>query len=246
MKYKTVFISDIHLGSHASKSADLLSFLNESSCDNLYIVGDFVDLWALRRTHYWDQNASNVMQKLLTLSREGVNIVYIPGNHDEFCVNFFGSYGERIKICQNTIHNCLNGKRLMVMHGHEFDFVIRNIKWLALLGDIGYDILLKVNNVFQKIRPLFTTSEWSLSNYVKQVVKKTVNVIGDFENTVAHHAITSEVEGVVCGHIHCPEHKIISGIEYYNTGDWVENNTALVEHLDGRLEIIHYKPRHKK
>jgi UDP-2,3-diacylglucosamine pyrophosphatase LpxH len=241
MNYRTVWISDLHLGTRGCNSRGLLDFLRQNECDTLYLVGDVIDIWRLRKDRYWPQEHNDVVQKILRKGRKGTRIIVIPGNHDEFCANFHGEYGN-IAIKPNDIHTTATGERLLVMHGHEFDAVTMHAKWLALLGDIGYTLLLKANRPLNFLRQLFGFDYWSLSAYVKSNVKKVVSSISDFEQAVAHYAERFHAAGIICGHIHTPAVKQIRGVNYYNTGDWVESSTALVEHDDGSLKLFHWMP----
>lgn len=239
-RYRTVWISDLHMGTPACNAEGLLEFLKTFRCDKLYLVGDFIDLWALRRSVHWRQSFNDVLQKLLRRARKGTQIVYIPGNHDEFVTNILGRYGN-IRICENDLHETLDGRRLMVLHGHEFDGIIRHMKWLALAGDVGYHALLILNRHFNRLRARLGYDYWSLSAFVKGKVKNAVNFVSRFEKAVVKYARLHAADGVVCGHIHTAAIKRFRDIEYYNTGDWVESHTALVEHYDGTIELVHWR-----
>lgn len=236
-RYRTAWISDVHLGTKGTQAEPLLAFLRDYEFDTLYIVGDLIDVWQLRRGIYWPQAHSDVIQKILRKGRKGTHIIYIPGNHDEFVAGFFGAYGA-IEIRQNAIHVTADGRRLLVMHGHELDTVIQNIKWLAFIGDAGYQLLLRLNGPLNFLRRLFGLSYWSLSAYVKMSVKNAVSFIGKFEEAIVRYAKDHAVDGVVCGHIHAPMIRRIENVGYYNSGDWVESRSALLETLDGRIELI--------
>jgi len=240
MSYRTVWISDLHLGTRGCDAAGLLEFLRVTECDKLYLVGDVVDLWRLRREHYWPQSHNDVVQKLLRKARKGAEVVFIPGNHDEFIANFLGIFGN-VALQRQAIHETVDGRRLLVMHGHEFDAVTTNAKWLAHLGDIGYTFLLWANRPLNLIRSRLGLHYWSFSAYAKSRVKSAVNFIGDFESAVAHYAALHKADGIICGHIHTAAVKQMGPVQYFNTGDWVESSTALVEHHDGRMELIHWR-----
>jgi UDP-2,3-diacylglucosamine pyrophosphatase LpxH len=240
MNYRTVWMSDLHLGTRGSNAAGVLDFLKHNEFERLYLVGDVIDIWRLRKERYWPQSHNDVIQKILRKARKGTHIIVIPGNHDEFCLNFLGVYGN-IVVKERDVYTTLDGERLLVMHGHEFDSVTMHAKWLAHLGDVGYTLLLAVNRPLNLVRNLFGLGYWSLSAYVKQNVKKVVSSISRFEEAVAHYAELHHVGGIVCGHIHTPAVRQIRGVNYYNTGDWVESSTALVEHLDGRLELLYWR-----
>lgn len=236
--YRTVWISDVHLGTKGSQAAALLDFLKDVECETLYLVGDLIDIWSLRRGIYWPQEHNDVIQKILRKGRKGTEIIYIPGNHDEFLSGFFGSYAS-VNIQKHAIHVTADGRRVFVMHGHELDTVVQNMGWLAHVGDIGYTLLLRGNGLVNFARRTFGLAPWSLSAYVKAGVKNVVNFIGQFEEAVVRYAREYEVDAVLCGHIHTAATREIGGITYYNTGDWVESCTAMVEHFDGRIELVH-------
>jgi UDP-2,3-diacylglucosamine pyrophosphatase LpxH len=239
MEYRTVWMSDLHLGTRGSNAAGVLEFLKHNECETLYLVGDVIDIWRLRKERFWPQSHNDVIQKILRKARKGTHIVVIPGNHDEFCLNFLGVYGN-IVVKERAFHTTANGERLLVMHGHEFDSVTMHAKWMAHLGDVGYTLLLKLNRPLNLVRRVFGLGYWSLSAYVKQNVKKVVSSISRFEEAVAHYAELHHVGGIICGHIHTPAVRQIRGVNYYNTGDWVESSTALVEHFDGQLELVYW------
>lgn len=239
-KYRTIWISDIHLGTAGCKAGFLLDFLKKNDCETLYLVGDIVDGWSLRRNWHWPQLHNDVVQKILRKARKGTRVVFVPGNHDEFAREYTNHNFGDVEVLQEAIHETADGKRLLVIHGDEFDVVVKYAKWLALLGDYAYGIALKLNDHYNKLRMRLGYPYWSLSAYLKLRVKNAVQFIADFENAVAEAARRREVDGVVCGHIHHPEMRDINGILYCNDGDWVESCSALVEHHDGRLEIIHW------
>lgn len=242
-RYRTGWISDVHLGTRGSKAAALLQFLRTFEFETLYIVGDLIDVWALRRGIYWPQAHNDVIQKLMRAGRKGTRIVYVPGNHDEFIAGFFGNYGA-IEVVPKAIHTTAEGKALLVIHGHELDTVVQNAKWLALIGDVGYQILLKLNGPVNRVRRMLGKEFWSLSAHVKKSVKEAVNFVGAFEDGVVRLARSEKVDGVVCGHIHTPVIRSIGGMDYYNTGDWVESTSALLEDESGRLELLtHFEAR---
>lgn len=236
-RYRTGWISDIHLGTRGSKAEALLHFLREHEFETLYVVGDFIDVWALRRGIYWPQAHNDVIQKILRAGRKGTRVIYIPGNHDEFVAGFFGHFGA-VEIMQRDIHTTADGRRLLVIHGHELDTVVQNIKWLAFVGDVGYQLLLRLNHPVNTIRRWLGLDYWSLSAYVKKSVKNAVSFIGAFEKAIVQYARRDHVEGVVCGHIHTPVIREIEGIGYYNSGDWVESLSALTEDFSGKIELI--------
>ena len=238
MGYRTVWISDLHLGTRGCDAAGLLEFLRETEFDRLYLVGDIVDLWRLRREHYWPQSHNDVVQKLLRKARKGADIVFIPGNHDEFARDFVEHHFGGIEVLEEASHTLLDGRKLWLIHGDYFDAVVQYAKWLAYVGDSLYELTLRLNRHFNRLRAKFGLRYWSLSAYLKGKVKKALNFVTDFENAVANEALKRGYQGVVCGHIHRAEIRIINGGLYCNDGDWVESRSALVEHMDGHLELI--------
>lgn len=239
-RYRSVWISDTHLCSRDCRVELLLSFLKHTRCDNLYLVGDIIDVWQLKRKWYWPQAFNNVIQKILARAKKGTNVVFIPGNHDEFFREFVGQHFGGVAIMQRTIHQTADGRRFLVMHGDEFDTVVQCNKWLAVLGSAAYDHLVTLNRGLNAARRLLGMPYWSMAAYVKGRVKNAVKYICRFEDAVVHEGRKAGVDGVICGHIHQPVVKTIGGIQYCNTGDWVENCTALVEHDDGRLELLNW------
>lgn len=239
MKYKSIFISDVHLGTRGSKAELLIDFLREVECDNLFLVGDIFDGWRLKKGWYWPESHSTVIQKILRMARKGTKVVYIPGNHDEFMRNFLEHSFGTVELHNETVYEALNGKKYIVIHGDKFDLVTMNIKWLAHVGDWAYTLLLNINTVVHWIRSYFRMPYWSLSKWAKKQVKEAVNFIGNYENSLSNYARIKHVDGIICGHIHQANMDVVNGVEYMNSGDWVESCTALVEHLDGTWEILH-------
>ena len=237
-RYRAIWISDVHLGTRGCKAEFLLDFLRHNESDHLYLVGDIIDGWRLKKTWYWIQSHNDVIQKLLRKARKGTRVIYVPGNHDEaareYCDLQFGG----ITVLREAVHVTADGKRLLVIHGDEFDVIVKYAKWLAVLGDWAYTILLAANHWFNIVRHMCGYNYWSLSKFLKYKVKNAVEFISRFEHAVADEARRRRVDGVVCGHIHHAEIREIDGVLYCNDGDWVESCTALVEHFDGRLEII--------
>ncbi len=241
-QYRTGWISDVHLGTKGSQAEALLEFLRTHEFETLYIVGDLIDVWALRRGIYWPQAHNDVIQKLLRAGRKGTRVIYIPGNHDEFVAGFFGHFGA-VEILPRCIHTTADGRRLLIFHGHELDTVVQNVRWLAFVGDVGYQLLLKLNAPVNLFRRVFGLEYWSLSAAVKRSVKGAVSYVGAFEKGVVRFAREDAVDGVVCGHIHTPVVRTIESLHYYNCGDWVESNSALIENADGKIELLtHFKP----
>ena len=243
--YRTAWISDAHLGTRGCNATALLDFLRENDFDTLYIVGDLIDIWSLRRGIYWPQQHNDVIQKILRKSRKGTHVIYIPGNHDELVTDFCGTYGN-IEIKQTAIHVTASGERILIIHGHELDAVVQNVKWLAFAGDLGYQFLLSLNPLINFVRRRFGLGYWSLSAYAKRRVKDAVSFIGKFEAAVAHYAKRYRVDAVLCRHIHSAAIREFDSVTYYNCGDWVESCTALVEGEDGILSLLNYHPTSKK
>lgn len=238
--YRTLWISDIHLGTRECKAEYLLDFLRHNQADTLYLVGDIFDGWALKRGWYWHQTHNDVVQKVLRQARKGVRVVYIPGNHDEFARAYTNSLFGGIEVLDRAIHKTADGKRLLIMHGDEMDGVIACAKWLAHLGDRAYTLALRLNRWFNHARRSLGYPYWSLSAYLKHRVKNATQFIGRFEECVAAEAARHGVDGVVCGHIHKAEIRTIGDVLYCNDGDWVESCSALAEHADGKLEILYW------
>jgi UDP-2,3-diacylglucosamine pyrophosphatase LpxH len=241
--YRAIWISDIHLGTSGCQALCLLDFLRHFESDRLYLVGDILDGWQLRKGWYWPQAHNDVVQKVLRKARKGTHVVYIAGNHDEMVRQFIGMHFGDIEIADEAVHTLLDGRKLWVVHGDLFDGVMQHARWLALLGDTAYTIILKLNRWFNAVRHRLGFSYWSLSQYLKQKVKKAVNFITAFEEAVIDEARRRGYQGVVCGHIHKAEMREINGMLYCNDGDWVESMTALVETLDGELQLIHWPHR---
>jgi len=236
--YKTIFISDIHLGSKACQAELLLDFLKHNDSEKLYLVGDIVDGWRLKRKWYWPQSHNDVVQKILRKARKGTQIIYVPGNHDEGLRQYIGTHFGGIEVRPTDIYEAVNGDKYLVLHGDNFDNVMLYARWLAYVGDHAYDLVLRLNTVFNGLRRLMGLRYWSLSSYLKIKVKNAVQFISEFERVLANEAQKAGVQGVICGHIHHAEMKQYGDIIYMNDGDWVESCTALVEHFDGTWEII--------
>ncbi|MCA3244206.1 MAG: UDP-2,3-diacylglucosamine diphosphatase [Alphaproteobacteria bacterium] len=239
-RFRTIWISDVHLGAKGCRADRLLDFLKCTESDYLYLVGDMVDGWKLKRGWYWPQLHNDVVQKLLRRSRKGTQIIYTPGNHDEFARDYLDFHFGGIHVVNEAIHTTADGKRLLVLHGDAFDVVVRYAKWLALLGDHAYALAMALNHWLNAARNLLGYPHWSLSAYLKNKVKNAVKFIGDFEDALAHVAAERQVDGIVCGHIHHPALRQVKGVLYCNDGDWMETCSALVEHHDGRLQILYW------
>ena len=237
---RTLFLSDIHLGTRGSQAELLLDFLKWHDAETIYLVGDIIDGWRLKKSWYWPQAHNDVVQKLLRKGRKGARLVYIPGNHDEFLRDYLGLQLGGVELVDRVIHETADGKRLLVMHGDQFDVVVRHAKWLAFLGDHAYNLALALNTVVGKVRRKLGFEYWSLSAWAKLKVKNAVSFIGAFEQALLTEAKRVGADGVVCGHIHHAAIRDDLGVRYINTGDWVESCTAIVEHHDGRIEMIRW------
>jgi len=238
LRVRTVWISDLHLGTPGCQAKALLGFLRDVECETLFLVGDIIDGWQLKRQWYWPQAHNDVVQKLLRKARKGTKVIFVPGNHDEFARKYVQHNFGGVDVADEWIHETADGRKLWVTHGDLFDGVIQCAKWLAYVGDWAYELTLKINSHLNSLRARVGLPYWSLSRYLKLKVKRAVSYVSDFEVAVAREARKRGLHGVVCGHIHHAEMRMIDGVLYANDGDWVESLTALVEHGDGRLEII--------
>ena len=240
LNVRTVFISDVHLGTRGCRAAFLADFLKSVDCQSMFLVGDIVDGWRLRKSWYWDAAHDEVLRMVLGHAKRGTEVTYIPGNHDEMFRAWlpFGLEVAGIRLRNQAEHVTATGKRILVMHGDEFDSVVRYAKFLALLGDWAYRVALELNTTFNMIRRKLGYPYWSLSQWLKRQVKEAVKAIDRFETAIADEAKQRGFDGVVCGHIHHAEMRKVRGIDYMNDGDWVESCTALVEHHDGRFELL--------
>ena len=240
--YRAIFISDLHLGTAGCQADALLDFMRAHPSDYLYLVGDIVDGWQLRRRWYWPLSHNDLVQKLLRRARKGCRVIYVPGNHDEFARQFIGHQFGGIEVVEDAVHTTASGRSLWVTHGDYFDGVIQYARWLAYVGDNLYEFTLKLNRHLNSARARLGLPYWSLSAYLKHKVKSALNYVTDFETAVASEARKRGHDGVVCGHIHRAEMRAIDGTLYCNDGDWVESRTALAEHHDGHLELLHFVP----
>ena len=238
--YRAVFISDVHLGTKGCQAELLLDFIRHIECESLYLVGDIVDGWKLRSGWHWPQAHNDVVQKILRLARKGVNVIYVPGNHDDRVREFVGVHFGGVVVVRDAIHETADGRRFLVLHGDEFDGVVQHARWLAFVGDYAYRALIATNTLFNRARRRMGFGYWSLSAFLKTKVKNALQFVENFEAAVADEARRRGVDGVICGHIHKAEMRDIDGIAYINDGDWVESCSALVEHHDGTLEILHW------
>jgi UDP-2,3-diacylglucosamine pyrophosphatase LpxH len=239
-RFRAVFVSDIHLGTAGCQAKPLLDFLKHHPSDNLYLIGDIIDGWQLRRRWFWPQAHNDVIQKLLRRARKGCRVVFVPGNHDEFARAFVGHNFGGIEVHKDTMHLTADGRRMWITHGDYFDAVIQRAKWLAYTGDYAYEFTLRMNRHLNNLRARLGLPYWSLSQYLKHKVKMALNYVTDFEKAVAAEARHRGHDGVICGHIHRAEMRTIDGTLYCNDGDWVESRSALVEHMDGTLELIYW------
>jgi UDP-2,3-diacylglucosamine pyrophosphatase LpxH len=245
--YRSIFISDTHLGTRGCRADFLADFLQSVTCENLFLVGDIIDGWRLRRSWFWDRHHDDVLRLILAAARAGTNVIYVPGNHDEMMRKYVPLNLEvaGVKLQMEAEHTTADGKRLLIVHGDSFDSVVRHAKILALLGDWAYTAALGINRYFNQIRVRLGYPYWSLSAWLKLQVKEAVKAIDRFETALADDAHRRGFDGVVCGHIHHAEMRMVNGVMYLNDGDWVESCTALVEHADGKLELIDWVARNK-
>jgi len=243
MHFRTIWISDIHLGTPGCNADLLMDFLKSIECETLYLVGDIIDAWRLRKGWYWPARHNDVVRRILKMAKHGTHVVYVPGNHDEVLRDYAGLAFGDVTVAGEVVHETADGRRLLVLHGDQFDSVVLYAKWLAFLGDSAYEFLLKANRVVNFFRRRFGLPYWSLAAHMKKRVKNAVSFISKFEEVVARAAAERHVDGVVCGHIHSAEIRQFGDTTYYNDGDWVESCTALVEHADGRIEIIDWAER---
>ncbi|HRO50600.1 MAG TPA: UDP-2,3-diacylglucosamine diphosphatase [Hyphomicrobium sp.] len=239
--YRTLFISDVHLGTRTSQAEMLLDFLRYNDADTIYLVGDIIDFWRIKRGAVWPQTHNDVLQKLLRKVRKGTRVVFIPGNHDEGIRDYAGMHFGGIEIERQAVHVTADGRRFVVLHGDEYDVIVRYARWLALLGDRGYEFALWCNRPLNFIRRRLGLGYWSLSAYLKHRVKRAANFIGAFEQNLAEEARRREVDGIICGHIHHAASRMIAGVHYINTGDWVESCTAVVETETGEMQLIRWR-----
>lgn len=239
-RVRTLFLSDIHLGTRGCQADALLDFLKHYDAETIFLVGDIIDGWRLKQSWNWPQSHNDVVQKLLRKVRKGTRLVYIPGNHDEFLRDYAGENFGGIEIHKEATHICADGRRMLLLHGDKFDTIVRNVRWLALLGDHAYDFAIWLNGHIARVRRLLGLPYWSFSQWSKQKVKRAVSFIAAFEDSVINDARRHNADIVVCGHIHKATIRQAGNITYMNTGDWVESCTAIVEHDDGRFELINW------
>lgn len=240
-KVRSIFLSDIHLGTRACQAERLLEFLREYESEHLFLIGDIIDFWHMSRSIQWSAPQNTIIQKILRRARHGEKIIFIPGNHDEALRDYNGSTFGDIQLLNEYVHTTADGKRLLLIHGDEFDQVTRHHRWVAVLGDIGYDLLVRINVIMSWWRRfLRRPGYWSLAGYAKRKIKSALQFIFDFEGAVIHAARERGLDGVICGHIHWAAIREIDELLYVNCGDWVDSCTAIVEHLNGQLELIEW------
>lgn len=246
---RSVFISDVHLGTRACQAGGLLEFLREYPSEHLYLIGDIIDFWAMNRSIQWSGMQNTVVQKVLRRARHGCKVFFIPGNHDEALRQYVGiAFGE-IRVESEWVHEAADGRRYWLVHGDEYDQVTRHHRWVAVLGDVGYNALVRINHWLSWLRRVLRRpGYWSLAGYAKQKVKRAVSFIFDFESSIAHAARKRAFDGVICGHIHWAADHEIEDVRYLNCGDWVDSCSAIIEHDDGRMEVVRWQgpsPREK-
>ena len=239
-KHRSIWISDVHLGTRGSRAELLCDFLKYNDCETLYLVGDIIDGFRMKKKAYWPQAHINVIRRILTRSKRGTKVVYITGNHDEFLRRYSGMLFGTIHLVDEYIHHSPCGKKYWVIHGDAFDSVVCHQKCLTMVGDWAYESLLKFNALLNRVRNALGMDYWSLSSYLKYKVKQAVKFISSYEQTLVRECKKRDLQGVICGHIHHPELSMIEGIQYGNSGDWVESCSALVEDHQGNLEIIRW------
>jgi len=238
--YRTIWLSDFHLGTKDAQVDYLLDFLRHNESDTLFLVGDILDGWALSRSWHWSQTHNDIIQKILRKARKGTRVVYLPGNHDEFIRDYLGLCLGRIHVMDDAIHKTADGRKLLVLHGDEFDGMLQHAKWISVMGSRAYRALLLINRGLNRARRWMGMPYWSLSAYMKHTTKRAVQAIANFEHAMIEVAKQKKVDGVICGHIHHAEIRQVQSILYANSGDWMESCTALVEHFDGRIELLNW------
>jgi len=240
MNYRSIWISDVHLGYKGCHAESLLKFLKSTESEYLYLVGDIIDVWNMKKGLYWPQEHNNVLRAILGKSKLGTKVIFIPGNHDELFRDYINLTFGNIVLQKEAVHTTANGKKFLVLHGDEFDNSVVCSRILTITGDMAYDVLLHINNWLNKIRLKMGFPHWSLATYIKSKVKNALTYIDKYEEVVAHEAHRRKMDGIICGHIHHPNMRNINGLQYCNTGDWVENCTAIVEHDNGQLNLIRW------
>ena len=246
MWHRTIFISDTHLGTPGCQAGMLLDFLENNQADTIYLVGDILDAWRLKRGWFWPQSHNDVLQKLLACAHDGTAIYYIPGNHDEGLRGYLGTHFGGVEVMETATHVTASGRRLLVTHGDQFDSIVVNAKWLAHVGDRAYEFALWLNTWLNRLKRLWGGQSWSLSNWAKQQVKQAVSFISEYERVLTDEARRKGFDGIVCGHIHSASIRKMGELDYINTGDWVESCTAVVEDIYGNLRLIDWASEMRK
>jgi UDP-2,3-diacylglucosamine pyrophosphatase LpxH len=244
-QYRSIFISDVHLGSYGCQAEKLLNFLQNTTCDQLFLVGDIIDGWQMRGRVYWPESHERVMKQLLEMAKTGTKVRYITGNHDEFLRNYGVLQFDTIEIVDEYRLSNKDGGEFLVIHGDQYDVITKYARWISTLGDVGYNLLLRINVVVNKVRSLLGYDYWSFSKWVKDSVKQAVSYVGDFEATVASVCNQRGYAGIICGHIHKAANREVGGVRYLNCGDWVESCTAILHTHDGQFQVIEHDAREK-
>ena len=236
---RSIFLSDIHLGTRACQADRLLDFLREYEAENLFLIGDIVDFWSMSRSIHWTPAQNTFVQKILRRARRGERVVFIPGNHDEALREYVGIAFGDIEVVSEHVHELADGRRFLLLHGDEFDQITRHHRWVAVLGDVAYNLLVRLNGLLSYTRRrMGIAGYWSLAGYAKRRVKKALQFVFDFEDSAIHSAHQRGLDGIICGHIHCAAIRQVGELTYVNCGDWVDSCTAIVEHDNGALELI--------
>jgi UDP-2,3-diacylglucosamine pyrophosphatase LpxH len=243
LKYRSIWISDVHLGYKGCKAEYLLDFLRTTETEYLYLVGDIIDLWSMKRIMYWPQDHNNVIRTILGKAKHGTKVIYIPGNHDEQFREYSGMVFGNLEIHEEYEHTTADGRRILMLHGDKFDAIMKCSRLAEFVGSLGYDLLLYSHRMFDRIRRRLGFPFWSLAKFIKFRVRNAVKHIRKFETIVAHDAKRRGADGVICGHIHHADIRYIDGVLYCNDGDWIENCTALVERHDGTIELLHWSDK---
>ena len=244
-QYRSIFISDVHLGSYGCQAEKLLNFLQNTTCDQLFLVGDIIDGWQMRGRVYWPESHERVMKQLLEIAKTGTKVRYITGNHDEVLRNYGALQFDTIEIVDEYRLRNKDGREFLVIHGDQYDVITKYARWISTLGDVGYNLLLRINVVVNKVRSLLGYDYWSFSKWVKDSVKQAVSYVGDFEATVASVCNQRGYAGIICGHIHKAANREVGGVRYLNCGDWVESCTAILHSHDGQFQVIEHGAKEK-
>lgn len=240
LKFRSIFISDLHLGTSDCQAELLLEFLAATRSEYLYLVGDIVDLWKLQGSVYWPRTKNRIANLVFDKARSGTKVIYIPGNHDELLRDFAGSHINGIDVKLEDVHTTAAGERLLILHGDIFDDLVRNMRWVESLGNNLYELTMIVSRYYNRVRRILGFPYWSFAAFIKYKFKEAVRHIENFEEVAARHAGIKGYDGIVCGHIHHPNQRTLHGCRYLNTGDWVEHCSALTEDHTGRLTLIEW------